>query len=72
MKVKDMTVDDLRSMISEAVEQTLSEMLKDPDWGLALRDDVEQRLRDSVAASERGERGIPIEEVTRTLGIDSA
>lgn len=72
MKVKDMTEDDLRSLISETVEQTLSEMLGDPDRGLGLKENIEQRLRDSLAAFERGERGIPLEQVAGTLGIDSA
>jgi hypothetical protein len=71
MKVKDMTVEDLRILISDTVEKTLSEVLNDPDRGLPLREEVERRLRDSLAAVERGGRGIPLEEVARNIGTNT-
>jgi hypothetical protein len=71
MKVKDMTVEDLRTLISDTVEKTLSEVLNDPDRGLPLREEVERRLRDSLAAVERGGRGIPLEEVARNIGTNT-
>lgn len=63
MKVKDLTVEQLRTLIQEAVEEKLQEVLGDPDWGLELREEVKERLRHSLAAAERREKGIPIEEV---------
>ena len=69
MKVKDLTTDDLRVLIAEVVEEKLKELLGDPDWGLELRPEVAERLRRSLAAMERGEKGRPMEEVARRLGI---
>jgi len=59
------TVEELREVVEEAVEKKLIEMLSDPDKGRALRANVERRLRSSLAATRRGERGIPATEVAR-------
>ena len=41
------------------------ELLFDPDNGLELREEVEQRLKASLASQER----IPLEEVKRRVGL---
>ena len=35
-KVQEMTIDQLKGLIRETVEEKLEEMLGDPDWGLGL------------------------------------
>ena len=65
MKVSDLTVDELKKLIREAVDEKLKEILFDPDSGLELRDDVVQRLEASLASKER----IPFEEVKERLGL---
>ena len=42
MKVKDLSVEQLRSLVQEAVEEKLKEMLGDPDVGLELREEVKK------------------------------
>ena len=64
MKVTDLTIDELKKLIREAVDEKLKEILLDPDNGLELRDEVEQRLKASLASKER----IPLEEVKKRLG----
>jgi UDP-N-acetylglucosamine:LPS N-acetylglucosamine transferase len=54
-KVKDLTVDELKELIQQTVEQTIAEMLSDPDEGLQLRDEVKKRLKESQARERRGE-----------------
>jgi len=70
MKVKELTVEQLKDLIQEAIEEKLEELLGDPDSGLELREDFKERLRSSLAARQRGERGVPIEEVARRAGLD--
>jgi len=68
MKVKELTVEQFKDLVQEAIEEKLDEIIGDPDLGLELREDIKERLRNSLAARQRGEKGIPIEEVaTRCL-----
>jgi signal recognition particle GTPase len=68
MKVKELTVEQFKNLVQEAIEEKLEEIIGDPDLGLELREDIKERLRNSLAARQRGEKGIPIEEVaTRCL-----
>lgn len=49
-----MTIDQLRGLIRETVEEKLEELLGDPDWGLELKDDIRMRLERSLEETERG------------------
>ena len=40
---------------------------KDPDRGLDIKEEVKERLRKSLDAVQRGEEGIPIEQVEINL-----
>ena len=64
-----MTVEELREVVEDAVERKLTEMLSDPDKGRTLRSTVERRLRRSVQATRRGERGVPAAEVAKKYGL---
>jgi hypothetical protein len=65
MKVSDLTVDELKKLIREVVDEKFHEILFDPDSELELRDDIEQRLKASLTSKER----IPFEEVKERLGF---
>ena len=65
MKVADLTIDELKKLIREAVDEQFKEILFDPDNGLELKDEMEQRLRASFASKER----IPFEEVKKRVGL---
>jgi len=66
----ELTVDELKQIIGEALEQKLSEMLGDPDEGLELREGIKARLRRSLEAERRGTRGMPAQEVAAQLGVE--
>ncbi len=68
--VSEMTVTQLREMISEVIDEKLS-ALADPDYGLELREEFVERLRQQDEAIKNGERLIPLEEVMADLGIDA-
>ncbi len=65
MKVADLTIDELKKLIREAIDDQFKEMLFDPDNGLELKEEMEQRLRASLASKER----IPLEKVKERLGL---
>jgi len=70
MKVKELTVEQFKILIQEAIEEKLEEITGDPDLGLELREEITERLRRSLAGVQRGEKGIPIEEVAKQAGLD--
>ena len=70
MKVKDLTMEQLKALIDEAVEDKLAEVLGwDPDRGLELSDEAKCKIEESLAALKRGE-GVPLEEVAKEMGLD--
>ena len=58
MKVKDMTVEQLRDLIRHTVEQCLEEYFGDPDSGLEVKEEVKQKLLESLKRKQAGESGI--------------
>jgi len=70
MKVKELTVEEFKILIQEAIQEKLEEITGDPDLGLELREEIKERLRSSLAAVQGGEKGIPIEQVARQAGLD--
>ena len=67
--VAEMTTEELKEMLGELIENKLTEILRDPDEGLVLRDAVRERLESQRLAVERGERGEPFADVARRLGL---
>lgn len=68
--VAQMTKDELKEMIEAAVEQKLLEVLGDPDDGLEMRTAVRDRLLRQKKAVAAGQRGQPLEDVIRQLGLE--
>lgn len=68
--VAQMTRDELREMIETTVEQKLLELLGDPDEGLPIRKAVRDRLLRQKQVVAGGERGEPLEDVIRRLGLE--
>ena len=65
MKVADLAPEELKNLIEEAVERKLEDFFFDPDQGLKLREEIEERLSFSLSSKER----IPIEEVKKRLNL---
>jgi ABC-type glutathione transport system ATPase component len=63
-KVSDMTAGELQELIRNTIHEFI-----DPDYGLELRPEVEEELRESIRQKERGE-GIPLEDVKKQLGLE--
>ncbi len=67
--VAEMTGEELRELVGAAVQQKIVELLGDPDAGLALRENVRQRLLRQRQAVAKGERGQSLETVIRRLKL---
>ncbi len=68
--VKDLSIEELKTLIGEVVEQKVREILTDPDAGLALRPEIRDRLlRDLEDPRIEGE-SIPATEVARRRGLE--
>ncbi len=67
--VADMTATELRQLVSSVVEETLMQLLGDPDEGLVLRENVRKRLLRQKRAVSKGERGESLETIVRRLQL---
>ncbi len=67
--VAQLTVPQFETLVERIVERKIFELFGDPDAGLELKPSVKAKLRRSMAAVKRGERGIPIEQVAKELGL---
>lgn len=68
--VNDLTVDELRALMREVVEEVVEEqlgMLKDPDEGLELYDDVVNSLETYLTSDRRGDDA---DDVFHSLGLE--
>ena len=67
MKVKELTVEQLKTLIEDTVEERLQEYLGDPDEGLEIKEEVIQRLK---AHKESRKPRIPMEQIAKKHGIE--
>jgi hypothetical protein len=68
--VKDLSVEELRAVIGEVVEEKLREILGDPDAGLAMRPEVLERLTKDLQEPQRQGENIPAAELARRRGLE--
>ncbi len=68
-QISDLTVEELRTIIQEAVRQSLQEILSDPDLGAELRPEVVNRLRRSLSKSWDEDNTATAEDVAQRLGL---
>lgn len=68
-RVADMSVDDLKTLIQETITQTLTELLRDPDEGLELREDFVMALRHSLETVKAGGETFSADSVAAKLGL---
>lgn len=68
--VKDLTIDELKAVIGDVVEEKLRELLLDPDAGLDLLSEVQERLLKDLQTPERKGENISVEELARRRGLE--
>jgi hypothetical protein len=65
MKLSDLTLDELKALVTGMVDDRLRELLGDPDLGLELVESVRARLKESLLSTER----LTGDEVAEKLGL---
>ena len=68
--VKDLSVEELRIVIGEVVEEKLREILNDPDAGLAMRPEIQERLRTDLQEPQEKGQNIAAGELARRRELD--
>ncbi len=68
-RVSDLSVDELRLLIQETVAQSLADLLRDPDAGLAIRDDLRRELQASLENADGAVAVKPAADVAAELGL---
>ena len=69
--VKDLSIDELKALIAEVVQEKFREILVAPGAGLALRPDVWERLLSDLKEPQAGGENIPAAEVARRTRISN-
>jgi hypothetical protein len=69
--VAEMTALQLKMLVQSAVKEALQEIFEDPDVGLELRPEFEERLRQAVTYVTSGGRLLSVEELTDQLEGES-
>ncbi len=70
--VADLTVDELRFLIQDAVDSALVEYFGDPDEGLEVRPEIVERLEKQMAEVRTGKADlVPLEDVMRNIRGES-
>ena len=68
--VKDLTEDELKSLIAQVVEEKLEDLLGDPDANLPLRQEIRQRLLRSQSQPSASRQTMSAAEVAHRLGAE--
>lgn len=69
-KVSQITVEELREMIGEVVEEKLREIFREREDELELNDNLIEILERQKSEVEAGERGESMEETVSRLGLN--
>lgn len=69
-RVSDLTVAEFKALVREVVEETLVEILADPDEGLELTNDIKNLLRKSLKSIKENGAVYEAEDVARRLGLE--
>ncbi len=65
MNLSDLTVEELKALVTGMVDDRLRELLGNPDLGLELVDSVRARLKESLMSTDR----LTGDEVADKLGL---
>jgi hypothetical protein len=69
-RVSDLTIAEFKALVREVVEETLVEILADPDEGLELTNDIKNLLRKSLKSIKENGAVYEAEDVARRLGLE--
>ena len=68
--ISDLTIDELKALVRETVEQTLVDFMNDPDKDLALRQTMKTAMEHSIKRVRDGDALYSADEVAKNLGLE--
>jgi hypothetical protein len=68
--VKDLSIEELKALIGEVVEEKFREILVDPDAGLVLRPEIRERLLKDLEEPQQERQNILAAELARRRGLE--
>jgi hypothetical protein len=68
--LKDLSLEELRALVADVVEEKLRELVGDPDAGLEVFPEVRERLLKTLNQPRESRRTVPASEVARQYGAD--
>lgn len=68
--VKDLSVEELKKLIGDVLEEKLREVLTDPDAGLILKPEIQKRLLADLQKPRKTGENIPAAELARRRGLE--
>jgi hypothetical protein len=68
--VKDLSIEELKALVGDVVEEKLRELMLDPDAGLTLRPEVEERLRKELRGRRPDGGNVSAAELARRRGLE--
>ncbi|MFM8435783.1 MAG: hypothetical protein ACKOBP_10670 [Planctomycetia bacterium] len=68
-RVSDLTIEEFRALIQQTVAQTLADLLRDPDDGLEIREDLRRELCEALQQSNGGAATKSAADVAAQLGL---
>jgi hypothetical protein len=69
VQIKDLTIDEFKSLIRETVEETLQDLLVDPDADRPIKDDLRQQLLHLQERRASAKQTLSSEQVMEELGL---
>jgi hypothetical protein len=69
-RVKDLSIEELKALVGEIVEEKLREILADPDAGLVLRPEIRERLLRDLEEPQQEGQNIPAAELAHRRGME--
>jgi len=68
-KVGDLSVAELKDLIKQTVQETISEILDDPDAGLEFKPEFVREVQESLSYVKHGGKTIPLKQFAREHGL---
>ena len=68
-KVSDLSVDELKALIKQTVQETIDEMLGDPDAGLEFKPEFVREVQQSSDYVKNGGKTIPLKQFAKEHGV---
>jgi hypothetical protein len=69
-RVAELTIVEFKALVREVVEETIADLLADPDEGLEIRDDFRAVLHRSLKAIKEGGAVYDARDVASRLGLE--